>query len=157
MLDLEEIEDLRSTGRVKEAISLLSQELELHPGQAELWRLLGHAHFSQKDPNLAVSCWTKAIEIDAELGDYFFRARSRISTGDFEGVLQDCDVILRSQHPTASYYALAVRTIKADILTRLNRYSDARSELEHIDELPFYTDRLLTKAKLLKEIENAEP
>ena len=156
MLDVRELIDLRSRGRIKEAISLLSQELELHPDQAELWKLLGHAYDFENERHLAIACWTKAIELDAHPGDYFFRARSRIMTGDFEGVLQDCNMILNSQHPTASYFTSAVHPIKADILTRLHRYSDALSELEHMDDSPFWTDRLLTKAEILIEIEQAQ-
>jgi tetratricopeptide (TPR) repeat protein len=157
MLDVKELIDLRSRGRIKEAISLLSQELELHPDQVELWKLLGCAHGFANERHLAVACWTKAIELDAEPGSYFSRARSRIMTGDFEGVLQDCDSILKSHHPTASYLTISVHQIKADILTRLKRYSDALAELGHIPETPFWTDRLLTKAEILMEIENAKP
>jgi tetratricopeptide (TPR) repeat protein len=156
MLDVKEINDLRSRGRAEKAISLLSRELELYPDQAELWKMLGHAHDSENQPDLAIACWTKAIEFDAQLEYYFFRARSRIMTGDFEGVLQDCDAILKSRNPAADYFASAVRKIKADILTRVHRYSDALSELEHIDESPFWTDRLRTKADILMEIENAK-
>jgi tetratricopeptide (TPR) repeat protein len=157
MLDVEEINGLRSRGRVKEAISLLSQELEIRPDRVDLWRILGHSHDSENERHLAIACWSKAIEIGAQPGDYFFRAMSKIKTGDFKGVLQDCDAILKSRDPIASYFTMPAHAIKADILTRLKRYSDALSELEHIDELPFWTDRLRAKAEILMEIENAKP
>lgn len=67
------VDYLSRSGRVSEAVQLLTQTMEKYPSSLEGWMRLGELWYRAKRPDRAQACFEQAVRISPELAEAWFR------------------------------------------------------------------------------------
>ena len=124
-------------GRLDEAVTLLQGELQVSPGEAMAYHLLGDAYSRQLKWDAAVAALQKSIWINPYFsGPYLLLGKAYMKKGDAaaaEGMLRQA--VRYDPNNKAAHYLLG------QLLQQAGRSDEARRELETAERLPGARER----------------
>ena len=125
-------EIFRQLGRAEEALASFDQATALAPRAPGPYQQRGEIYLTQQAFDEAAKQFTKVLELQpGVLMTIVQRAQAYLLAGNLEAALADVEVVLQKQS------LIAAHRIRAEILSKMNRLSEAIEEMEKLaDAMP---------------------